>query len=541
MKRINSHILLILSLMLVNIPVLAQESIFSGIKSDLKIGDEYYRQEAYPDAISHYRRIVDKNKGDNKVMLKIAKAYYHSNEMYSAVQWYDRYVRQGNQLSGADILTYAGALQMTGETEKAIIWMEKYLDQYGEDLEVSKRIWQLRNMEFLLEDSMYYHVKPTSINTPHDEIAPVFHENSLIFASNRDRVQIIKKILATDNKQFYNWYISKLGHSATDKESEISYLNPVDFGRELTSKYHKGSISFFPGGDSIIFVRTNEIPNENDTYNTQLFFARKINDTWSEYAPFPYNNPEYSFNHPFLSQDGKTLYFTSDMPRGKGGTDLYFTEFLNGKWTLPKNMGEEINTSQDEGHPFVQDHILYFSSTGHPGLGGMDIFKVNMSVKPLEISNLGYPLNTRFDDFGLKLNADRSFGYFVSDRNSKSNRNDDIFEIYLDRLSFPLTVEGGIKYKRHIPNSTSADEMFLLHSARLELIDKSRNLVVSTATTDEEGKFSIEIPYESQFLLKVKQEDLGVAVVSMEIPRNHKDYMNHEIVIIEDLFKTLQD
>jgi hypothetical protein len=223
------------------------------------------------------------------------------------------------------------------------------------------------------------------------------------------------------------------------------------------------------------------------------------------------------------------------MHGGSGGTDIYSSNFINGNWTKPQNLGEGINTSQNESHPFIHKNTLNFSSDGHPGLGGLDIFSINLNDRPIEVHNFGFPINTHYDDFDLILDKTGAFGYLASNRNNQVNINDDIFEVKLSKLSFPLTVKGKIKYKNN--NLIDSDsEMILLSNAKIELIDKSQNNIVSVANTDENGNFTLEIPYERQFLLRVIQENLGVAIVSMEIPGNHQDYLNHEIVIVKDMF-----
>ncbi|MCK5372417.1 MAG: PD40 domain-containing protein, partial [Cyclobacteriaceae bacterium] len=371
-----------------------------------------------------------------------------------------------------------------------------------------------------------------------DEFTPAIYKNSLVFASNNSKVKVIGRIDATNDKAFYNWYISNRTIDTTDRNVIIEYSKAEKFGKDIKAKYHKGSISFYPAGDTMVFAKTCYHHNDSKKYTTGIFFAKKENEQWAEFAIFPFNSLDYSINHPAISEDGKTIYFVSDMPGGKGGTDIYSSNFIKGKWTSPQNLGAEINTSQNDSHPFIKKNTLYFSSDGHPGFGGLDIFSVNLKDRPIEVLNFGFPINTHYDDFDLILDTTGIFGYLVSNRNNEDNTNDDIFEVYINKQSFPLIVNGKIKYKSsNIIDSTS--EMVLLSNAKLELIDKSQNSIVYVTHTNAMGYFSIEIPYDSQFLLKVTQENFGVAIVSMEIPKNNLDHSNHEIVIVKDLFKSL--
>ena len=181
----------------------------------------------------------------------------------------------------------------------------------------------------------------------------------------------------------------------------------------------------------------------------------------------------------------------------------------------------------------LDEKELYFSSEGHTSMGGLDIFRAKWDKKNqkwVSIKNIGYPVNTAFDDFDLAIDSTGIYGYLVSNRNAD---NDNIFELKMHKLTFPITVKGNIKYKMNELND-SISAIYNLSNARLELIDKSTNAIVRKTTTDTKGKFTLEIPYESQFLLNVNQKDFGHAVVSMEIPENHLDYLDHEIVIVKE-------
>ena len=168
--------------------------------------------------------------------------------------------------------------------------------------------------------------------------------------------------------------------------------------------------------------------------------------------------------------------------------------------------------------------------------GMPDVFKVDLSRKPIEVGNLGFPINTHFDDFNLILDHSGQLGYMVSNRNDQLNINDDIFEVSISKRTFPLFVKGKVSYKKSdIGRSTS--ELIILADAKLELIDKVQQRIVQETFTDSTGIFKIEIPYESQYVLRVKTKNFGTAIVSMEIPLNYQNHIIHDIVIVEDFFK----
>jgi outer membrane protein OmpA-like peptidoglycan-associated protein len=141
----------------------------------------------------------------------------------------------------------------------------------------------------------------------------------------------------------------------------------------------------------------------------------------------PFNSDEYSVAHPTISADGNTMYFSSDMPGGFGGMDLYYSVFDGGQWAPPKNMGPRINTEGNEVFPVIHPKTgrLYFSSDGHAGLGMLDVFFVDNNEGVWgAVINIGFPINSNSDDHGLILNDEENFGYFVSNRDGGVGRDD---------------------------------------------------------------------------------------------------------------------
>ena len=153
--------------------------------------------------------------------------------------------------------------------------------------------------------------------------------------------------------------------------------------------------------------------------------------------PLPFNSSEYSTGHPALSPDNKTLYFSSDRPGGQGQSDLYKVEVKGkGKFGEPKNLGDKINTPGRESFPFVDaDDKLYFSSDGHLGIGGLDVFYTTIKNGQIdEPRNIGKPINSSADDFAFTFKSSMKSGYFASNRgNDPLNDN-----IYVAELIEPL-------------------------------------------------------------------------------------------------------
>ncbi len=201
---------------------------------------------------------------------------------------------------------------------------------------------------------------------------------------------------------------------------------PGPFSKVLNTRFHEGPATFSADGSQIIFTRNNfnegqKGVSEDNNIKLKLYTARWDNDDWTNVQELPFNSDEYSTAHPSLSKDGTLLYFVSDMPNGMGGKDIYVSRLENGQWSTPINLGKELNTRQDEVFPTVDERgNLYFSTSGRKGgLGGLDLYYAILSkdgTKVIEVIHLDAPINSKADDFGLVTDADRTTGYFSSNR-----------------------------------------------------------------------------------------------------------------------------
>ncbi|MDH3711915.1 MAG: hypothetical protein OER04_18655, partial [Cyclobacteriaceae bacterium] len=245
---------------------------------------------------------------------------------------------------------------------------------------------------------------------------------------------------------------------------------------------------------------------------------------------------DHTIGNVVISTDGSTLYYSAEFPGGYGGKDLYRSVRSAGSWGSAQNLGSTINTSGDEDYPFVHDNgVLYFASNGHSGLGGLDLFEVALrGASKNEVKNLGYPVNTPFNDFGIYLNKAASRGYISSNR-SRGGVDDDIYLLEIDLQTYPLTIKGTLKFR----NAQWEEDLRieLLSDGRMQLIDVYNGRLVYETESGPQGDFTLEIPYSSQFKIKVEHQELGEHSASLEIPKNKKEHLDHEIIIVQDQFK----
>jgi outer membrane protein OmpA-like peptidoglycan-associated protein len=227
--------------------------------------------------------------------------------------------------------------------------------------------------------------------------------------------------------------------------------------------------------------------NEADENNLKIFKATLLNGEWKDLEEFPFNSDDYSCGHPTLSEDGKTMYFVSDMPGGNGGTDLYVTTVKDGKWTEPVNLGSDVNTGGNEMFPYLHsDGSLYFSSDAHNSMGGLDVFITSHNgTRWLKPENLNYPLNSIKDDFGFSINNDNKTG-FVSSSRSKSDK------MYsFEKHSPTFTLYGRARKKAtQIP----------VEGVIVEVTNSATGKVTSVVS-DKTGNFKLKLDPESKYNL----------------------------------------
>jgi len=251
----------------------------------------------------------------------------------------------------------------------------------------------------------------------YDEFSPVYYKKGIVFTSNRPSYTF-SSYSSNQNKGLLKIYF-------IDTTGEVKWENSKLFSKDLKTKFNDGPVAFNAKGDTIYFSRNLEVEGKRDNLlsvrnKLGIFYAVLVGKEWTKIRDLRINNEWYNVTDPWLSPDGKSLFFASDKPGGYGGSDLYRSLWKNDHWDGPVNLGPEINTAGNESYPFVdQEGGLYFSSDGHPGLGGKDIFYSKPSGSSwLPPVDLDAPINSKFDDFALISDSVMSEGYFSSKRDN---------------------------------------------------------------------------------------------------------------------------
>ena len=404
----------------------------AGFSSDFSmkriLADKYYSHYDFYKAIPLYDELLKSHPDDSAVVAKLADIYDHLNDSRNSERYYAFLVRT-KAPKPSYLLNYARALSRNGNYEQSALWYEKYREAMPEDPRGGAFSKAYRDMSVFYRDSSSFTIIKAPFSTTSDDFSPAYFGGSIVFTSDRPDFTAVRST--------YNWTQTPyLDLYQAGKES----AEAKPFSGELNSRYHEGPVTFNPTQDTIIFTRSNFAGSRlrmNAEGINKLCLSQGVWDAgqnkWTGITVLNMSNGEYSVEHPALSPDGRTLYFASDMPGGAGGFDLYLSRRMTGNdgtksWGVPENLGTRINTRGNELFPFADGKgNLWFASNGLPGLGGLDIFMASKAGNGFSAPvNPGFPLNTRFDDFGLITPGQGEEGYLSSDRNNNYG-NDDIY------------------------------------------------------------------------------------------------------------------
>jgi peptidoglycan-associated lipoprotein len=452
--------------------------------SPYKKGVRSYELGEYQVAIDKLEKALDRNNANiARANLYIAESYRLSNRIDEAEPYYAKAFEQGLQDEEAEFY-YGLSLKVNEKYAEARKQFTQFLD-HADDKELiaraNKEIETLQSIEELLASESYYQTKHLKgINTEEAEYAPVASMNELYFTSSRGEGKIYK----ATGKTFTNIYKAQIGESM-----EIVPGSAQPLGKAFNSEDRaEGALAFSPDGNMVVFARGNA-KGKKGGEEVNLFISYFRGGVWTEPKMMRISDPRSWDSTPAFSKNGKTLYFSSNRRGGHGGTDLYSATLdARGNWGRVANMGPVINTKGNEMFPFVTlDGRLYFSSDGHPGLGGLDLFVAVRKAGEININNLGVPMNSSADDFGLSyMGYDK--GYFSSNRES-GNGDDDIYAFVNTDPNLKI-VNYYLAGTTYTTNERGEEEILPNTEVRL-MADNERQ--VDLTTSDADGKFSFTL------------------------------------------------
>jgi outer membrane protein OmpA-like peptidoglycan-associated protein/tetratricopeptide (TPR) repeat protein len=457
-------------------------------QSNFAKAEEMYRELAFRNALELYLGAARKDSLNPVVQQRIADCYVRLGKPAEAEHWYAMLVNSSKEVSPLYVYQYAQVLSSRGKYKDAQKWFEEYRKLSPTDTRGQSKIEFLKHIDFYRRDSLLYEIKNEPYNSDQSDFAPQYFNDGTVFVSARDRDMFIKHQSTSalnDKETMLNIYFAS---AAAAVENDAVFFGSGD----VKSVFHDGPIVFFDNNRKAAFSRTNlrdgKPVTKDGKVNLGLHFGELgAGNVLTKVEAFEFNDDAFSMAHPWMSEDGKKLLFTSNQPGGIGGADLYLSERTNGQWSTPVNLGAVVNTPGDEFYPFLtNDSTLYFSSNGHGGLGGLDNY---ISIKrrgqwsvPL---NLGSPLNSAADDFSLVVARDGRRGMFSSDR-SNGVGYDDVYSFVAKSFSIVGRTVDKLDPKKPVASAKVRAKDVAGHSS-------------FTTVSDEQGYFYLDVPFDRAF------------------------------------------
>ncbi len=487
------------------------------IKMKERKADLLFSKSAYAKAIEIYEELATEGFEPDSLRRNLGIAYYKISDTQRAEATL-KPLAEGANATAADYYFYSAALKFNGRYDEADRWLDKYLSIDSTN-QIARNQKDAAPFIHKLLEKERYKIAPVPFNSTYSDFGAVPYENEIIFTSARPDESIIKREDAWKDAPYFTLF-------SINKEMS-SDVKAKHFTRKLNTIYHDGPICFNADQTEIFVTRNNyryHLPRKDKAgvNNLKILTAKKtVTGSWGKLEELPFDSDNYSSGHPSLSADGNTLYFASDMPGGYGKTDIYYVTRTDKGWSAPVNLGPEINTEGDEMFPFIgTNDLLYFSSTGHMGMGGLDIFVARKDKNGhYSVKNMGYPLNSSADDFSFFLNKDGKTGFFASNRTGGVG-DDDIYSFTItDPISFALELQGttaDIDTKEWLSNVTV--------TLKSNASDDSEQ--VKTGDTHE---FKFELEPEMTYTLTATRD--GYQPVSMAIDPQKMQIVNDIITI----------
>lgn len=458
----------------------------SGAKKFVKQGDRNAELGKFSVALEDYKKALAEKKVDSAYVVKqMAESYRKANKLDSARPYYKQLIDMGK--GGDNYFYYAKALMLEGSYGAAKDNFNTYISQGNDpklrDLATTK-VENIDKIKEIAQKKTNYKVEGfKELNTANDDYGPLLYEAQLIFASNRGE----QKTFEGDGQGYFDLY--KYTFDGADESSGA--ISP--FGEKInTPDAHEANATYMPDGKTMVFVRSNT-GEKGDRAEVDLYYTRYRRGEWTDPELLPISDSATWDGCPSFSSDGRSLYFVSNRKGGQGGLDIWRAQLdRRGRIRKVANLGPEINTPGDEMFPYVSESgHLFFASDGHPGLGGLDLFRAEKQGREINIDNMGKPINSNYDDFAITLKNPIE-GYFTSNRPGGKGR-DDIYLFKEEDKKLKIAnyfLDGQVKSTEGKP----------LAGVIVELRD-TKGEVVEAGRTDSSGNFKMPVDAKRNYVV----------------------------------------
>lgn len=389
-------------------------------KNKLRKAEKQSDNLAYVDAREVYLKVVEKGYTSAQVFENLGDTYYWNSDYVNAAKWYNSLINQfPDQATAAIMYRAAQASKSAGDANRANELMEQFSAMDGALAYLGNAQVSALPFEVTLKDQ-------SGFNSSYSDFGPAFLGQSMVFSSTRPQGQDAK---------LHNWTnqpFSKLYQTSFNPQGNVIGVNPLRGAFEPAG--YQSTATFTADGKVMYFTQSQSLTKEQEkadpTMRLKLVRAELMeNGEWGNFKDLSLNDVSYSSAHPALSADESKLYFASDRPGGLGGTDLWYAVILGDSISAePVNLGASINTAGRETFPYVDaQNILYFASDSYAGMGGLDIYSLDLSDEEASIAHLSEPVNSPMDDFGLVYSVEHQTGYFASNRGAADSQGDEIY------------------------------------------------------------------------------------------------------------------
>lgn len=449
--------------------------------------NESYDNFSFSPAIDIYKRILDKGYVSADLLKKLGNSYYFNADYDAAADTYKRLVDEyESSVTPEYFFRYSQTLKTLGDYENSNVFMSKFIEATTDDKRAKAFKSEKDYLDEIEGNSGRYDLETFDYNSSYSDFAPSFYKEGVIFSSDRDTGNLARYRHTWNSKDFLDLY------KVNTDSASMDYVTKL--GDKLNTRLHESTSITTKDGSTIYFTRNNfkegkYVKDGEGVIRLKIFKATLEDGVWSNITELPFNSDAYSVAHPALSPDEKTMYFASDMPGTLGESDIFKVSINeDGTYGTPENLGGAINTEARETFPFMtSEEVLYMSSDGHPGLGGLDIFATKISNKKYDrpIFNVGRPVNSKMDDFTFIFNEDTRKGYFASNRTEGMGADD----IYGFVEHTPLQLECVQEITGTVRDKISNK---VLVGATIKVIDENNEEILSTIT-DSEGKYTLSL------------------------------------------------
>ena len=459
--------------------------LLSAQNKDTKVADKLFDRYEYVDAANEYLKLTQNGKGDTYVFKQLADSYYSIFNTKEAVKWYAKAVAQ--KQDAETYYKYAQMLKSEGNYAESDKQMKQFASMVPNDQRAKAFTSNPNYLPTLKGQTKLFDVSKSDISSDKTDFGAVLtNDNSVYFSSARNTS---RRNSNWNEEPYLDLYKATYNSNGTISEAvAVSNLN---------TKWHDGPASVSADGKTMYYGSesfnekeyTKDKAKKSKFGKIYLYKATFEGGQWTNSKPLPFNNAAYDVRNPSLSKDGKTLYFSSNMPGGFGAEDIWKVTINGDTYGKPENLGSKINTEANESFPFItEDNILYFSSNGKEGFGGLDVFKIDLN-KASEVINIGAPINTEKDDFSFTYNTNKKVGFFSSNRTG----NDDIYK------ADPVCAVQAIAVVKDAKTGT------IIEQAKVVLVD-AKEKTVGNQTTAVNGKAAFGVNCNTAYSFQISKQ-----------------------------------